>query len=228
MRFILGYLFFMGTISAFAQSVPRSEQGIFSGRVSKINNRAELIRIKVDFVNSKYLNKGDQVEIWSEQNTKTHCKASIVGKSNDYILLKILNLNFCRRFFLIAPGSYLKLFGQDLVNNLKTGRELVKILLKKRLALKGKLSRSQRELNKHIEKIDGANKRYETLRAQLEREWRDELAALEEDKLTILRDYKQLELDVVDIENKLEKYRIEDTNLKLDRWALDSRLYYKK
>ena len=228
MRFIFIYLFFMGAILASSQSISRPEQGIFSGRVSKINERAELIRIKVDFVNSKYLNRGDQVEIWSEQNTKTHCKASILGKSNDYILLKILNLNFCRRFFLVSPGSYLKLFGQDLVNNLKTGKELVKILLKKRLALKGKLSRSQRELNKHIEKIDGANKRYETLRSQLEREWRDELAALEEDKLTILRDYKQLELDVADIENKLEKYRIEDTNLKLDRWALDPQLYYKK
>ncbi len=228
MRFFLIYLLFVETVWAYSQSIARPKEGIFSGRISKINERAELMRVKIDFVNSKYLNKGNQVEIWNGQNTETYCKTSIAGKSNDYLLLKILNLNFCRRFFLIAPGSYLKFFSQDLINNLKMGKELVKTLLKKRLALKGKLSRTQRELNKHIEKVDVANGRYETLRAKLESEWRDELDALEEDKLIILRNYKQLELDVADIENKLEKYRINDINLKLDRWALDSRLYYEK
>ncbi len=204
------------------------EKGVFSGRISKVNVTAALVRIKVDFANSKYLNKKDKVEFWDERGPEARCKALIIGKSNDYLLLKVPEFSYCRQSIFISPGVYLKFFSQDLVNNLKMGRELVKILLKKRLALKGRLSHEQKELDKHIEKVSAINVRYKLLRDKLEAEWRDELAVLEEDKVTGLRNYKELELRVLDIENKLEKYRIEDANLKLDRWALDSRLYYEK
>ena len=151
-----------------------------------------------------------------------------MGKSNDYILLKVPELKYCERFALFAPGAYLKFLSRDLVNNLKMGKELVKILLKKRLALRGRLSKEQRELDKHMEKVDALNTRYKVLRDKLEAEWRDELAAIEEDKGKTLKSYRDLELRVLDVENKLEKYRIEDSNFRLDRWALDPRLYYEK
>jgi hypothetical protein len=66
------------------------------------------------------------------------------------------------------------------------------------------------------------------LREKLEREWRDELALLEEDKLVSERNYLEYKNRINEIDFKLEKYRIYDDNLKTDRWALDPRLFYKK
>ena len=31
-----------------------------------------------------------------------------------------------------------------------------------------------------------------------------------------------------DVEFKMERYKVEDENLKLDRWSLDTRLFYRK
>lgn len=202
--------------------------GIFSGRVSKVNIDASLVRVKVDFSNLKYLNKRDKIEFWDERGSAVKCKGYIVGKSNEYLLMKVPEYGFCTRYVLISPGGYLRFFSQDLVNNLKMGRELISILLKKRLALSGKLQREQRELDAHIEKINAVNDRYRVLRDKLEAEWRDEIAAIEEDKIIGLRNFKDAETRLLDIDNKLEKYRIEDNNLRKDRWALDPRLYYNK
>ena len=108
------------------------------------------------------------------------------------------------------------------------GRELVKILLKKRVALNSKLLGNQKELDNHIEKVNSVNLRYKVIRDKLEAEWREELALIEEDRLSAFRNYKDLQGRILDIDNKLERYRIEDKNLKEDRWSLDPRLYYSK
>ena len=204
------------------------EKGVFSGRVSSVNFKANFVRVKMDFSNMKYLNKKDKVEFWSENNPEAPCEGRVLGKSNDYLLLKVSEFKLCRQKVALFPGFYLKFFSQDLVNNLKMGKELIKILLKKRLAVAGRLHHQKKELHSHIEEMEAVNSRYKVLRDKLEKEWRDKLAALEEDKLVTLKNYKDLEFRLLDIENKLEKYRIEDFNLKLDRWALDSRLYYRK
>ena len=91
-----------------------------------------------------------------------------------------------------------------------------------------KKDRHQRELTGHIEKVDAVNKRYEILRQKLEIEWQKELSALEEDKAHIFMEFKNSEARLNEIDTKLESYRIEDHNLKLDRWSLDPALYIKK
>ena len=202
--------------------------GLFSGRISRLNDEAGLLRIKIDFSNMKYLNKKDQVEFWDERGPEVKCRAYIVGKSNDYLLLKVPEFDYCRKFIFIAEGAYIKFFSQDLVNNIEMGRELVSILLKKRLALNGRLLNNKKELDRHIEKVNAVNMRYKVLRDKLEAEWREELANLEEDRLTAFRNYKDLEGRILDIDNKLEVYRVEDKNLKEDRWSLDPRLYFSK
>lgn len=202
--------------------------GVFSGRVSRINEGAGLIRLKIDFANMKYLNKRDKLEFWDERGPALKCKAYVIGKSNDYLLLKVPEYSYCKRFIYLAEGGYVKAFSQDLVNNLKMGKELVKVLLKKRLALNSRLLRNQKDLDNHIEKVNAVNLRYKVLRDKLEAEWREELGSLEEDRLTAYRNYKDLEGRILEIDNKLEKYRIEDKNLKTDRWSLDPRLYFPK
>jgi len=152
----------------------------------------------------------------------------VVGKSNDYLLLKVPEFPYCKRFIFISNGAYIQLYSQDLVNNLTMGKELVDILLKKKIALSSRLLTNKKNLDGHIEKVNAVNLRYKVLRDKLEAEWREELAALEEDRLTSFRNYKDLEGQLLEIDDKLEKYRIEDRNLKEDRWALDPRLYYSK
>jgi len=211
-----------------ASSSQGKSMGLFSGRISRLNEEAGLIRLKVDFANMKYLNKRDKIEFWDERGPELKCKGYIIGKSNYYLLLKVPEFFFCKKLLFVAEGGYLRLFSQDLVNNIKMGRELVKILLKKRLALNSKLLGNQKSLDNHIEKVNAINLRYKVIRDKLEAEWREELGLVEEDRLSAFRNYKDLQGRILDIDNKLERYRVEDKNLKEDRWSLDPRLYYSK
>ena len=204
------------------------ESGFFSGRVSRVNTEAGLIRIKLDFNNQKYLNKKDRVEFWDEHDPTKRCKAYIIGKTANYILLRIPEVKYCERFVFMANGAYVKFYSQDLANNLKMGRQLMDILLKKHMALKGKLENTKRQLDNHLEKISAVNNRYKILRDKLELEWRNEISNLEEDQSASMQVYRDVEKMMNEVNFKLEQYRIEDENLKTDRWALDPRQYYKK
>ncbi|MBT7609871.1 MAG: hypothetical protein HN576_08945 [Bacteriovoracaceae bacterium] len=206
----------------------KSNDGLFSGRVSKINLEAALIRIKIKFTNSKYLNKKDKVEFWTDINPTLRCKGYIAGKSPDYILIKIPDFKFCRVFVSVSNGKYLLFYSEDLKNNILMGKELYKVLLKKQLALSGKLGRRKIELDSHIERVNAVSARYQTLRDKLDAEWSREISKLEDDKNISLRSYKNLEMRIGDVKYKLEQYRIDDDNLALDRWSLDPRLFFKK
>ena len=205
-----------------------SEKGVFSGRVSRVTSEASLVRVRVNFENVKYINKKDRVEFWEQHNPSFHCKGYVAGKSADYILLKVPNIDDCQRQLTLGYGMYLNFFSEDLENNIKMGKELIEILVKKRLAITGKILRRKKQLDGHIEKSDAINVRFNVLRSKLESQWRDELSLLEEDRINALRNYKGLEVRLNEIDFKLEKYRINDENLAIDRWSLDPRLFYKK
>lgn len=202
--------------------------GMFSGRISKINVEASLVRVKVTFDNVRYINKKDKIVFWDVHHPGIRCSSYVVGKSNDYLLLKIPDYRSCMRGVALTTGRFLEFYSQDLVNNLHMGKELVDILLKKRIALQGKISRNQKELDNFPEKINAVNERYKVLREKLEAEWREELALIEEDRLVALRNFKDNQMRLDEIDLKMRKYKIEDENLVTDRWSLDPRLYYKK
>ena len=216
------------SFSGNAETKRMSEQGVFSGRVSYLRSEASLVRIRVDFENVKYLNKKDRVEFWDQHNPSYHCKAYVAGKSSTYLLMKVPNMNDCLSRISLGAGTYLKFFSEDLENNIRMGKELIEILVKKKMALTSKILSRKKQLDSHIEKADAVNGRYQVLRDKLEAQWRNELAALEEDRLDALRNYKGLEVRINEIDFKLQKYRISDENLTLDRWSLDPRLFYKK
>lgn len=205
-----------------------SEEGYFSGRISKINRDIKTVRVKVDFDNIKYLNPKDKVEFFDEKNPSIKCKSYIVGRTSDYLLLKISDFKFCEKNLYFTAGSYFKLYSEDLVNNIKMGKEVVSILLKKRLAVLGQMDSRDKEIKNHIERVNTINARYQTLREKLDQEWQKELHALDEDRVFALRSYKDLERRRDEIEQKLEQYKLKDENLTLDRWSLDSNLYFKK
>lgn len=200
----------------------------FTGRISRLNSPARLARIRTDFENIKFLNRKDRVEFWNETYPDQRCIATVEGRTNDYLLLKIPEYETCVRRVHFTTGSYLHFQSQDLKQTVKIAKELVEILLKKRLAMQAKKDRNHRELSSHVEKVDVVNKRYEILRQKLEIEWQKELSALEEDKAQSFTEFKNAEARLNEIDTKLEAYRVEDNNLKLDRWSLDPALYIKK
>lgn len=201
---------------------------LFGGRVSRLNGPARLARIRTDFSNIKYLNKKDRLEFWNENAPTLRCQAFLEGRTNDYILVKIPHYDVCVRKVHITTGSYLYFDSIDLKQNLSVGKELVGVLQKKRMALTAKKVRYQKELDGFIEKVDATNKRYEILRQKLEIEWQKELAHLEEDKANAFTQFKDAEARLNEVDTKLEAYRIDDHNLKIDRWSIDPQLYYKK
>jgi hypothetical protein len=200
----------------------------FTGRISRMNAKAKLARIRTDFKNIKFLNRKDRIEFWNETYPGQRCPALVEGRTNDYILLKIPQYEMCITKVHFTTGSYMHFDSADLRETVKIAKELVEILLKKRLAMQAKKDRLQKDLSGHVEKVDAVNKRYEVLRQKLEIEWQKELSALEEDKAVSFTEFKNAEARVNEIDTKLEAYRVDDHNLKLDRWSLDPALYIRK
>lgn len=200
----------------------------FTGRISRLNSKARLARIRTDFENIKFLNRKDRVEFWNETYPEMRCVGLIEGRTNDYFLVKIPQYETCIKRVHFTTGSFLHFQSDDLEQTVKIAQELVEILLKKRLAMQAKKERHQRELSGHVEKVDAVNKRYEILRQKLEIEWQKELSLLEEDKARSFTEFKNSEARLNEIDTKLEAYRVEDHNLKLDRWSLDPALYIRK
>jgi hypothetical protein len=231
MKFLF-FIFFLSfglmNSKSFAAGTMISEEGFFAGRISKINRDISTVRLKVDFENVKYVNVKDKLEFWDERNSTLKCKSYVLGRTADYILIKVIDLKFCEKNLLFTSGAYFRFFSEDLENNIKMGREVVSILLKKRLAVQGQMDIRNKEILSHIERVNTTNARYQTLREKLEQEWQKELHALDEDRTYSLRSYKDLELRRDEIDQKLELYKLKDENLTLDRWSLDSNLYFKK
>lgn len=208
---------------------PQDEYGShFTGRISRLNAAAKLARIRTDFANIKFLNRKDRLEFWNDTYPDQRCVASVEGRTNDYLLLRIPQWDTCVRKVHFTTGTHLHFDSPDLKQTVNMAKDLVEILQKKRLAMQAKKDRHQKELSGHVEKVDAVNKRYEILRQKLEIEWQKELSALEEDKARSFTEYKNAEARVNEIDTKLEAYRVEDHNLKLDRWSLDPALYIRK
>lgn len=205
-----------------------SEIGYFSGRVSSYSNEARIVKFKVNFDNVKYLNKLDKVEFWAQHQTLNRCEAIVLGKSSEYILVKIPKFDECLMKAPFTAGRYYYFYSQDLINNIAMGKDLIEVLLKKRLALQGKIQRNDRMIDTYVQKFDAVNNRYEILQKKLQKEWKEELAKLEQDQTDILRNNEGLKIRLNEVNHKLEQYRVDDKNLTEDRWSLDPNYYYLK
>lgn len=229
MKVFLSLLLCAFTLSLKAQELTSTKgEREFSGRISHINTDASLVRFYLEFENQKYLNKKDQLDFWDTGNPRYRCRGYIVGRAPNYILVKVPEFRVCQKYVNMALGRYILFESQDLGNNILMGKEVYQILIKKQLALGGKLKRHEEELHQYIEKVNAVNERYQVLKDKLEAEWRDQIQALDEDKSVTLGKYQSTKNQLDDVNFKMEQYRIEDKNFVLDRWALDPRLYIPK
>lgn len=230
MRFLVFTSLFFYSLAPFAAAINYSgnEKVIFSGRISKVNKVAKLLRFKIDFENAKFLSKNDRIEIWNPSFPEKRCLGYLEGRSSSYLLIRLPKYDSCKGSVYFTTGSYMQMYSPNLETSLKTARELVEVLHKKRTAISARKMRFEKTLSGFIEKIDVTNKRYELLRQKLDLEWQKELSNLEEDKTKSYALLKDAEAKLHDIEFKLQQYRVRDQNLIEDRWSLDPKLYIKK
>jgi hypothetical protein len=203
----------------------RNQLGLFSGRLSKINFPASLVRLRVKFENVKFLSKNDSIEFWTEGYSKYRCSSTLIGKSNDYLLLKVRDIDKCIEKGQMTVASHLNVYCEEMGQKIEVAKEVLEILMKKRLAMESRLKKEQKDLDQYLNRVELINKRYQILSEKLETEKQQELSAIEKDRLNSLNLYNNLQREILDIEHKLQTYRVNDKNLELDRWALDSRLY---
>ena len=223
----LGFgLIFLLSWGCFAASSEK-EDGTFSGTVDHVNEGAKLLRIHTTALNAKYLGKGDGIAL-GDYGGMTECRGDVVAKGREYILLKLPRFDLCSRALPMVRGAWLKFYGSSLSEKVAKGRKLVEILLKKRLALLGKLGERDKDLKRQKEKIDILNRKYGVLKDKVELEWRNALGELEEEHSGMMKKREEFEKHLTEINKQLERYRVEDKIWELDRWSLDQRFYFKK
>ncbi len=227
--FLFIFICLSGSSQVLAEQYMQNEDtAVFSGRISRLNRVAKLMRLKIDFENAKFLKKKDRIEFWNETYPEKKCMAYLEGRTSEYLLLRVPEYNICIGQVHVSTGSYLHLYSPDLDNSLGIAKDLVSILLKKRIALSSRLTNYRKVVDGYVEKMDVVNQRYEVLRQKMEIEWQKELSALEDDKTKSYMNFKHTQSRINDLDYKLQKYRVQDQNLKEDRWSLDPKLYYKK
>ncbi len=208
-----------------------SSAGYFKGRITKINAEASLVRFKLDFHNMRFINKRDKIEFWPESveaQKMATCYGTVVGRTNDYLLVRLANWDECTRSVNLALGNYLSMYSPDFANNLLVAKDLMEVLAKKRLATEGRLKRLENELQIHLDKVQVINDRYSILKSKLEAQWQEEIDKLNEDNKVNAEQLQMVRNELHAIDAKMEQYRVDDDNYQLDRWALDSKLYFRK
>jgi hypothetical protein len=211
-----------------SQNKNSKKEGYFKGRVAKINKLGEIIRVRTEFGNLKFINRSEKVEIFASGQSLKRCQSYVVAKSPENLLLKIPNMEECSQVIPLSVGATLQFFSNDLVNNLVKAQELVEVLQKKYLALTGIQERHKNQLQQYLEKMEAVNLRYQILRDKLQLEWQNELSVLQNEKLSIMKNFNSAEFRLNELKLKLEQYKIIDSEQEWDRWSLDSRLYFKK
>ncbi|MDB9786630.1 hypothetical protein OAB57_00870 [Bacteriovoracaceae bacterium] len=198
------------------------------GRISKINLLGRLVRIRIRSKNIKFFNKSDRLKFWGYGNSSKQCRGKVAGKTNEYLLVKVPDIELCIKYTSIVVGGKVSVFGRTFTDKIHMANEVVSLLSKKRLAIDGRIRQSEKEMISFYDKIEAVNQRYSILLEKLKGQWKDEIRDLEHDKLTAENAYNHYRIKRDDIDFKLERYRVSNDQLEKDRWALDSQFYYRK
>ena len=208
--------------------ISKNDLSVFSGRVSSFHLEAKIIKFKLNFANIRYLSKGNKVKFWTEYQNNYQCQGIVLVRSSFHILVKVSKISQCNSLSPFVVGKYYFFGSKDLRNNIETGKDLIKILLKKKIALRGKIKQKNKMNETFLNKEDAVNNRYEILKKKLELERMKKLGELKIDQENILKSIENLDERLNAVNVKLEKYRVDDKNLIEDRWSIDPSYHYFK
>lgn len=195
--------------------------GTFPGRISRLNPQSSLMRVRLDFSNAKFLRTNDGLEFWNEGMPKVRCQGSIVGKSGEYFLVKVLEWKLCITKVGFSVGSFVLFESKDLEKTLGTAREMVNILIQKRMILQSLTSTKENDVNDQSSQLENINTKYEAMIERIKNEWNEAIKGLTSEKFANQLELNSLKAQLDEIDFQLERYRIEDANFIKDRWAID-------
>tara|TARA_B100000925_G_scaffold291844_2_gene281861 strand:+ start:155 stop:856 length:702 start_codon:yes stop_codon:yes gene_type:complete len=193
----------------------------FKARLYSVKKEVHLLKFRVNFPNARFLTPGTSVKFRTNIGLNYYCDGVVLSKSVNHFLLKVPHIENCSRYQNLSLGINADFISTDLEKNIISAQELINVLNKKRLAIFGKLKRVKKRLTTFVERESAVNFRYDTLSSKLEAERQEALLALESEKIMDTQNFKNFSSKLDEIDFKLEKYRIHDTNDVDERWSLD-------
>jgi hypothetical protein len=198
-----------------------AKDAVFTGRVSKLIPEQHLMRLRLEFVNAKFLKRGDDLEFWNEGRSDLRCQAVIQGRSNEYVLAEVKNWNKCIRKVGTTTGSFLFFESKELLKTLSAARELMAVLLKKRAILAGYKDRNNSANYENNLRMDNINAIYQERMERLKSEWQEALKGVTDLKNNNDRDMLSIDNQIKALDFEIERYRVEDENVIKDHWSLN-------
>ena len=212
-------LLFISLVSS--ASFAKGDLSQFKARLFSVNKEVSLLKFRSDFSNAKFLTPGARAKFRTNIGLNHFCDGVVLSKSVNHFLFKVTHMDKCAKYQNLSLGINADFVSIDLEKNMISVNDLVKVLNKKRLAIFGKLQRVKKRLAIFVERVDATNKRFDTLRTKLEAERQEALSYLESEKLLDTQNFKNYSSKLDEIDFKLEKYRLEDSNSNDIRWSLD-------
>ena len=193
----------------------------FKSRLFSKNLGAGLLKFRADFSNARFLTPGTKAKFKTNVGVAYSCEGVVVSKSVNHFLFKVFHGEKCARYQNLSLGLNANFRSHDLEKNINTTYELIDILNKKRMAIYGKLKETKKRLDTFLERTSAVNARFDALRSKLESERHEALNYLESEKMMDIQNFKNFGSRLDEIDFKIEKYRVMDTNYTDEKWSLD-------
>jgi hypothetical protein len=194
----------------------------FQGRVSLYNPKAQVLRLRFEFYNAKFLKNQDLLSFWGLGQDTQKCQGVILGKSGEYYLMQIREYNICRQKLALNAGVLLNFSSRDYEETLLKAKEVTATLLQKREILESIKSQNDDIVNDQNGEIEKVNIKYKSIIEGIKKEWNNELKAVVENRGSDVGKSASLQSQLDDLDMELEKYRVESPQFKKDRWSLSS------
>ena len=139
MKFILFVLLFCHSLHA-------KNLSKFKARIYSADKESGLVKFRTEFSNSRFIVRGTRLKFTSSPGAPYQCEGIVIGRSRHHFLMKVYEIDRCSISQSLTPGISASFTCLDLERNIEATKELVVILNKKKVALRGQMESTKRKL----------------------------------------------------------------------------------
>lgn len=192
----------------------------FSGVI--LNNNSEFLTLKINNSNIKFFKNGDEVFFFNKIYADYKCRGIVEKGNRERLILKVTDYTNCKKYMSLTANSTIDLESNDLLTNLSMAKDVENILLKKKMILEHKVLRLKKDIKSRNLKYQSIEQEYEEKIASLsleKEEKKQNVLLIEDESRKQINDAK---LKLIDIDKKLQLYRVEDQRYRRSQWSLKS------
>ncbi|MDA8793630.1 hypothetical protein N9N67_10295 [Bacteriovoracaceae bacterium] len=196
----------------------------FYVRITDKDDRGNVLKLKVENNNSKFLRVGDLIYFKINNYTKKeqYCRGTVRSVEDFYFSVYVASFSLCKeRDFYLKRGTTLKIWSKDMGKRVIEASEYRKQLIMKKDGFLGQLN----DINNFLYT-------YEEQKVKLAAEYDERVNQILEQKASALESMLQKKHESIILQNELRRqlvqtdedlkhYRIERQELFLDRWNMD-------